>query len=75
MQPEIIFENDNMLVLNKPAGLMVHGDGRTSEKTLADWIVEKYPEISDVGEPALEVKHEIRSTKIETNSKLEFLNV
>ncbi len=53
MQPEIIFENDDVLVLNKPAGLMVHGDGRNSEKTLVDWLIEKYPEIADVGEPLL----------------------
>jgi len=51
MNPEILFENDDVLVVNKPAGLVVHGDGRTEEMTLADWLVREYPEITSVGEP------------------------
>ena len=47
----IIFEDKDILVINKPAGLVVHGDGRTKESTLADWILEKYPEMKEVGEP------------------------
>ena len=50
-EPEIIFEDDTLLVLNKPAGLMVHGDGRSSEDTLADWLVNHYPDMKEVGEP------------------------
>lgn len=50
---EIIYEDDNLLVLNKPAGLSVHGDGRSTEPTVVDWLVERYPEIKDVGEPLL----------------------
>ncbi len=49
---KILYEDENILAVNKPAGLMVHGDGRTKEKTLADWILEKYPKLKDVGEPA-----------------------
>ncbi|MCI0542610.1 RluA family pseudouridine synthase [bacterium] len=48
---KIIYEDRNLLVLDKPSGLAVHEDGRTSGHTLADWLVEKYPEIRDVGEP------------------------
>jgi len=48
---EIIFENNDFLVINKPSGLMVHGDGRSAEKTVADFVLEKYPEIKEVGEP------------------------
>lgn len=47
---QIISETKDYLVINKPAGLMVHGDGKTKEETLADWILAKYPEIKDVGE-------------------------
>ena len=47
---EIIFENDEMLVVNKPAGLLVHGDGRGEEVTLADWLLEQYPNLTEVGE-------------------------
>lgn len=52
MQPTILFEDDDVLVLNKPAGVMVHGDGRQKSYTVADWIVEHYPAIIGVGEPA-----------------------
>jgi 23S rRNA pseudouridine1911/1915/1917 synthase len=48
---EILYENNNVLVLNKPPGLIVHADGRTKEPTLVDWLLEKYPEMKDVGEP------------------------
>jgi 23S rRNA pseudouridine1911/1915/1917 synthase len=59
MNPEIIKEEKDYLVINKPAGLVVHSDGRTEEKTLCDFIIEKYPEISGVGEPLkIETKDE-----------------
>jgi len=51
MNPVIIHENQNYLVINKPAGLMVHSDGRSTEKTLCDFLLEQYPEIAGVGEP------------------------
>lgn len=47
----ILYEDDNLLVINKPAGLAVHGDGRSDDKTLATWLVEKYPDLKLVGEP------------------------
>lgn len=50
MNIEVIFESNDFIVLNKPAGLMVHSDGRTTEKTLADFILDKYPGIKGVGE-------------------------
>ena len=39
------------MVINKPAGLAVHADGRTAEPTVSEWFVKKYPEAKDVGEP------------------------
>jgi len=48
---EIIYEDDNYLVINKPAGLVVHSDGRTEESTVVDWLSLKYPAIKTVGEP------------------------
>ncbi|MFH0846289.1 MAG: RluA family pseudouridine synthase [Patescibacteria group bacterium] len=50
MKIEKIFENDEVVVVNKPTGLMVHGDGRSLEKTLEDWFIENYPESKEVGE-------------------------
>jgi len=52
MNIEILYEDADMLVVNKPAGLVVHSDGKTDEPSLADWILEKYPETKEVGEPS-----------------------
>ena len=49
MKPMIIYEDENMLAVNKPAGLVVHADGRTKEPTFTDWVLEKYPQLKDVG--------------------------
>ena len=55
-EPAIIFETADFLVLNKPAGLSVHGDGFSTEKTLADWLLDKYPDLKEVGEPMMSQK-------------------
>jgi 23S rRNA pseudouridine1911/1915/1917 synthase len=52
MEIPIIFENDEVLVVDKPTGLVVHSDGKTDEPALTDWVLEKYPEVESVGEPA-----------------------
>ena len=48
----VLYEDDEVLAINKPVGLVVHSDGRTTEETLADWVHAHYPEISEaqVGE-------------------------
>jgi len=46
----ILYEDEDVLVINKPAGLIVHSDGRTVEPTVVDWILKKYPKIKGVGE-------------------------
>lgn len=51
MQPHVIAETDDLLVLDKPAGLIVHSDGRTEEPSLAEWVAENYPELANIGEP------------------------
>ncbi|MGB0925332.1 MAG: RluA family pseudouridine synthase [Minisyncoccia bacterium] len=50
MNIEILFENKNLLIINKPSGLVVHGDGKTDESTVVDWVLEQYPNINGVGE-------------------------
>lgn len=35
---KIIYENHNEVVIDKPAGIMSHSDGRKEEYTLADWL-------------------------------------
>ncbi|MDZ7726489.1 MAG: RNA pseudouridine synthase [Candidatus Campbellbacteria bacterium] len=48
--PNILLENEHLLAVDKPSGLMVHSDGRTSDPTLVDWIRDKYPKLEEVGE-------------------------
>ena len=48
--PEIIFEDDDCLVINKPAGLAVHGGGNIEGETLTDLLINHYPKISQVGD-------------------------
>ena len=45
-----LFENKEVLVIDKPAGLVVHADGKTKEKNLCDWVLKNYPETENVGE-------------------------
>ncbi len=52
-EPEIIFQNDDCLVLNKPAVLAVHPDRFTTSGTLVDWLMTRWPELAAVGEPLL----------------------
>lgn len=52
-EPKIIFEDKDVLVINKPAGLSVHSDGTKKEITLADWLVGRFPELIDVGEVSI----------------------
>lgn len=48
--PTIIFENGNFLVLEKPAGLLVHATERGETNTLVHWLIAHYPAVVDVGE-------------------------
>ena len=48
---QILYEDKDYVAVNKPAGLIVHPDGKREARTLTDWILEKYPETRDVGEP------------------------
>ncbi len=56
---KILHEDSNILAIDKPSGLSVHGDGRTKEKTVTDWVLENYPKMKNVGEPMLvKIKNE-----------------
>ena len=53
MDIKIIYEDDDMLVADKPAEVIVFPEGeslKSEEKTLIDYLVEKYPELKNVGE-------------------------
>ena len=79
--PEIIYEDENVVAVNKPAGLLVHETRNMKHETdatqhrtrnmnhemsdvsrsmfhvsenptLVDWLLKKYPEIKNVGDPS-----------------------
>ncbi|MEX0652236.1 MAG: RluA family pseudouridine synthase [Candidatus Paceibacterota bacterium] len=50
MDIPILYEDNDVVVINKPAGLIVHYDGRNEEPSVVDWVLEKYPEVAGVGE-------------------------
>lgn len=50
MEPIILYEDNDIAAINKPSGLVVHGDGKSTEKTLVDWVLKKFPDIEEVGE-------------------------
>jgi len=56
---QILYEDKNLVIINKPAGLVVHTDGRTKEESVIDWVAQKYPENKDVGEPLKIVTGEV----------------
>lgn len=64
MKTKILYEDANILAIDKPSGISVHGDGRTKEKTVADWILKNYPKMKNVGENEI-----YESKKIKTEIK------
>ncbi|NQT49585.1 RluA family pseudouridine synthase [Candidatus Kuenenbacteria bacterium] len=50
LQPKIIFKNNDYIILEKPAGLLVHATDTSTETTLVDWLINKFPEIQKVSD-------------------------
>lgn len=48
---KILYEDEDVLVIDKPSGIMVHGDGRNTEPTVVDWFLAHAPTARGVGEP------------------------
>ncbi len=66
---KILYEDKDVLVIHKPAGLIVHSDGRIKEPTVVEWILKNYPKIKGVGD-----KNEVGSKKYEVRGKGKFPN-
>ncbi len=47
---ENLFENEEVVVINKPAGMLVHDDGSDEKDTVVSWVRQTYPEVENVGE-------------------------
>lgn len=50
MDIKIIYEDKDLLVVDKPAGVVVFPEGQTTENTLIDELIKKYPELKLAGE-------------------------
>lgn len=61
---KILYEDKNILVINKPSGIMVHADGRNKEKTISDFFIQKYPKAKNVGESIFVNNKEIKKPGI-----------
>lgn len=49
--PPIIFEDGDILVINKPAGFLTHPvSEKETSKSIAGWAIKKYPQIKKVGD-------------------------
>lgn len=53
MEPTILFENDELVVIDKPYGMLVHEDGVSEATTVVDWLLGRAPEARGVGELGL----------------------
>ena len=51
MKIKILYEDSDILAIDKPSGISVHSDGRSKEKTITDWVLKNYPKLKGVGEP------------------------
>lgn len=50
MELPIIFESEELVAINKPAGVMTHPDGVNESVTVSDWFAARYPGSREVGE-------------------------
>ncbi len=42
MELPILYEDADIVAINKPAGLITHADGRTDEQTAEEWFLARY---------------------------------
>lgn len=47
---DVLYEDDDVIVINKPAGLVVHPGAGNPDGTLVNGLLAKFPEIREVGE-------------------------
>jgi 23S rRNA pseudouridine1911/1915/1917 synthase len=56
MEIKVLYEDKDILAIDKPSGISVHADGRSKEKTITDWVLKNYPKMKGVGEPMGEIE-------------------
>ena len=53
-EPEILYEDENLLIIDKPSGIIVHPTvNNITKPSIASWFLQKYPFVFDVGEDRL----------------------
>ncbi len=50
IEPKIIEQTENYLILEKPHGLLVHPTDKGEVNTLADWLIKNFPETKKIGD-------------------------
>ncbi|MDD5221177.1 MAG: RluA family pseudouridine synthase [Candidatus Pacebacteria bacterium] len=50
MKFQVIYQDKELIVINKPAGLIVFPEGNVKEKTLIDQLIEEFPELKNCGQ-------------------------
>ncbi|KKR69998.1 MAG: Pseudouridine synthase, RluA family [Candidatus Nomurabacteria bacterium GW2011_GWB1_40_7] len=48
MKIKVLYEDSNILAIDKPSGILVHPDQKSKEKTILDLFLKKYPKIEIV---------------------------
>jgi len=56
---KIIYEDNDLLVVDKPAGLIVFSERKSAEKTLADYLIEKFPYLKNNKPPRYGIVHRL----------------
>ncbi|MDD5638566.1 MAG: RluA family pseudouridine synthase [Candidatus Pacebacteria bacterium] len=53
-EPKILYEDEDLIVIDKPAGIIVHPSlNNLKLPSIASWLIKKYPFLSEVGEDRL----------------------
>lgn len=50
MEIEVVYEDGDVVVINKPFGVRVHNDAHGEGETVVDWLLERSPGVRGVGE-------------------------
>lgn len=58
VEPEVLFENEDVLAINKPHDWLTHADGHNTAPTVVEWFCARVPEARGVGERGYSPKGE-----------------
>lgn len=58
-EPTIVYEDEQVLVIDKPIGMLVHADDAASAETVVDWFLRRVPTARGVGEPQTNARGEL----------------